>query len=346
MIMLRKLSEKKERQNAQGMVEFALILPILLLVILGIIEFGRLLFFYSSVTSASREAARYGSAVGEVNGVDRYRDCAGIRDAARRVGAFAGIVDGDITIQYDDGTNLIDAACPPGVTIDLADRIVITVSKNFTPLVPLVNIPPLPITSTTARTIIKEVGVRGTPVPTDPLPGVNTPTPTETPEFTNTPTDTPTATATDTATATATETGTPLPTATAPVIPPTATYTSIPPTPTNTPTPPCPSPIGLSIGSGSDSKKVTFEITNPSVGFSYTIERISIDWPNGELNKITFSSLSLTPNDQPPDFSVDPGWTGTFANPEAMIFIFQNPVSSPVNVQVKFQNCEVISGSE
>ena len=60
--MLRKLSEKKERQNAQGMVEFALILPILLLVILGIIEFGRLLFFYSSVTSASREAARYGSA--------------------------------------------------------------------------------------------------------------------------------------------------------------------------------------------------------------------------------------------------------------------------------------------
>ena len=60
----RSMINKKER--AQGIVEFALVLPLLLVLMLGIIEVGRLLFIYSSVNSASREAARYGSAAGEV----------------------------------------------------------------------------------------------------------------------------------------------------------------------------------------------------------------------------------------------------------------------------------------
>ncbi len=74
------------------MVEFALVLPILLLVILGVFAFGHLFFVYSSVVSASREAARYGAAVGlGTNGNLRYQDCEGIRAAATRVGAFAGV---------------------------------------------------------------------------------------------------------------------------------------------------------------------------------------------------------------------------------------------------------------
>lgn len=42
-------------------VEFALILPLLLLLILSLIDFGRLFFVQVSVTSASREGARYSS---------------------------------------------------------------------------------------------------------------------------------------------------------------------------------------------------------------------------------------------------------------------------------------------
>jgi hypothetical protein len=52
----------------QGIVEFALVRPLLLVLMLGVIEFGRLLFFYSSTFTASREAARYGSAAGNVGG--------------------------------------------------------------------------------------------------------------------------------------------------------------------------------------------------------------------------------------------------------------------------------------
>jgi Flp pilus assembly protein TadG len=156
-------------QKAQGMLEFALVIPVLLLLVFGIIEFGRLMFIYASVASSSREAVRYGSAVDQTSGVPRYIDCAGIRDAAKRIGDFAGVQDAGITIKYDDGAVDIAASCA-GVTdpsiIKLGDRIVVSVTANYTPMVLLANIAPFPITSTSARTIIKRVGVAGTPAPT------------------------------------------------------------------------------------------------------------------------------------------------------------------------------------
>ena len=59
---------EKPQESAQGMVEFALVLPMLILVLFGIIEVGRLLFIYNAVATSSREAARYGSAAGDVGG--------------------------------------------------------------------------------------------------------------------------------------------------------------------------------------------------------------------------------------------------------------------------------------
>ncbi|NTV75723.1 MAG: pilus assembly protein, partial [Holophaga sp.] len=51
-----------------------------LLLILGGFAFGHMFFVYSSVVSASREAARWGAAVGEApSALPRYQDCASIR---------------------------------------------------------------------------------------------------------------------------------------------------------------------------------------------------------------------------------------------------------------------------
>ncbi len=50
---------KKMKQKGQGMVEFALILPPLLMLILGIIEAARVFHAYLAVQHAAREAARY-----------------------------------------------------------------------------------------------------------------------------------------------------------------------------------------------------------------------------------------------------------------------------------------------
>lgn len=47
-------------QSGQSLVEFALILPILLLLIMGIIEFGFIMNSYLTIQNASREGARIG----------------------------------------------------------------------------------------------------------------------------------------------------------------------------------------------------------------------------------------------------------------------------------------------
>ena len=49
------------QKKAQSMVEFALILPILLLLIFGILEYGRLFFAWISIENAARVGARYAS---------------------------------------------------------------------------------------------------------------------------------------------------------------------------------------------------------------------------------------------------------------------------------------------
>lgn len=158
----------QRKSKAQGLVEFALVIPILLLLVFGIIEAGRLLFLYSAVLSSSREAARYGSAAGETSGSTRhYTDCDGIRSAAMRIGRFAGVSATDVSISYDHGPGSGSpfAICPLSSDDDvsLADRVIVQVVSSWRPLLPLVNFQPVPISAITRRTIIKEVAIEGTP---------------------------------------------------------------------------------------------------------------------------------------------------------------------------------------
>ena len=95
---------KRYRDGGQAIVEFALALPLILLLVFGIIEFGYLLFSFSSVNTASRDAARYGIAIGDgVVAGQRYYDCQGIVNAGLVVGGFAGMDASDFTIEYDNG---------------------------------------------------------------------------------------------------------------------------------------------------------------------------------------------------------------------------------------------------
>lgn len=52
------MKKKINNENGQSMVEFALIMPILLLIIVGIIEFGFMFSGFLALTNASREAVR------------------------------------------------------------------------------------------------------------------------------------------------------------------------------------------------------------------------------------------------------------------------------------------------
>lgn len=52
------IRRKMKKENGQAMVEFALVLPIFLLILCGIIDFGWLFFNQLSLNNACREAAR------------------------------------------------------------------------------------------------------------------------------------------------------------------------------------------------------------------------------------------------------------------------------------------------
>lgn len=158
------------KERGATVVEFALVMPLLLLLIFGIVEFGRFVAVSTALASASREAARYGSALGDNgSGTPRYVDCNGIRAAARVMHAtLLSLSDADIRISYDDGASPVPVPksepCPPHGTgpvtseISNLDRVVVEVRTTFQTIVPIVSrfLGPVTLTSRDARTIFKE----------------------------------------------------------------------------------------------------------------------------------------------------------------------------------------------
>lgn len=65
------------QEDGQVLVEYALVLPVLLLFLFGIIELGIIVFSYDTIANAAREGARYG--------VVHAGDAGGIEMAARRL---------------------------------------------------------------------------------------------------------------------------------------------------------------------------------------------------------------------------------------------------------------------
>jgi len=59
-------------EQGQDLVEFALLLPLLLLMLLGIIEFGIAVFDYNSIANLGREIARFGSVHPSTDALDEF----------------------------------------------------------------------------------------------------------------------------------------------------------------------------------------------------------------------------------------------------------------------------------
>ena len=229
------------------MVEFALVLPFLLLLLYGIIELARLAFIFSSASNASRAAARYGAASGEnAEGIPHYRDCDGIR---KIVNESAFISDFDkINITYDrgvnpDGTQIPITGIDPSPSKDSCpledgnvrngDRIIVQVSTSYEPIISVIPINPLEIVSSSARTFLVSIPILGSAVPTGFSAETSTPSrmPTERPR-TSTPVVTAILTSTSSPSGVTPVAGPPTNTR-----PPTVTFTpSRTPLPTYTPT--------------------------------------------------------------------------------------------------------------
>ena len=74
----------KKREEGQAMVEFALVLPVLLILLCGIIDFGWLYYNQITLNNAAREGARY--AVIHYDAATDWKDSAESRMMASMVG--------------------------------------------------------------------------------------------------------------------------------------------------------------------------------------------------------------------------------------------------------------------
>lgn len=55
-----KVPKKAQLKQGQALVEFALVIPVLILILMGVFDLGRGIYAYNVVASAAREGARYG----------------------------------------------------------------------------------------------------------------------------------------------------------------------------------------------------------------------------------------------------------------------------------------------
>lgn len=161
--------KRRKMPRGQSMVEFALAFPIFLLIIIGIMEFGRLFITYTSVYAAAREGARYGAAVDNL--------CDGnLELEAKRAGFLAGD-ELDVTATYelfDKELNLVStisaSACDPGnlPAFRAGDRVIVTASLNdfrfITGFIPGSN-NGIKLESSAKRTIIQRVYLSWTLAP-------------------------------------------------------------------------------------------------------------------------------------------------------------------------------------
>lgn len=168
---IKKFFEKKK--PAQAMVEFAIALPVLLMLLYGILEAGRFLFIYSSIVTASRQAVRYASATGEglTTTVARYDDCDGIRAAAERVDYLNAFTPANIHIYHDTGPGSGPTPYCANPTDNWAPstnnyRILVRIDGNFNPIVPKI-VPFIartvanghPVTAESARSLLYSVPI-------------------------------------------------------------------------------------------------------------------------------------------------------------------------------------------
>lgn len=150
-------------ERGATLVEFAILLPVFLLLIFGIVDWSRYMIGQNSINSVARESARYGSAVGDNgSGIPYFADCTGIRDAGYVAAHTIRVNRADIIVEFDDGSGASVGTCTDGTNfdpalIDSGDRVVVTVSAPFSFVTPLIGdlFGSTTLTSNIKRTIFK-----------------------------------------------------------------------------------------------------------------------------------------------------------------------------------------------
>lgn len=184
----------RRRATGQSLVELALVLPVLLLIVLVAIDFGRVFFGYVTLTNATRIGANYAAShptawgtPGDATQRDEYEELI-LRDTDV---ANCDLVGGTPPAPtFTDGS---DTDTPDSST-DVGDRVDVGLSCTFRPLTPIISavVGSNVVLSANAEFPIRAGSILGVPIPPAVTPGPTAvPTPTPGPGATPTPTPVP-----------------------------------------------------------------------------------------------------------------------------------------------------------
>ena len=125
---MKKMIKRLRCQKGVAAIEFAIVLPLLMIIIFGIVEFGLLLYDKQVITNASREGARAGVVVG----VSRVDD-AGILEVMDRyiednLVTFGSTPSLDITICPGPSCS---PSSPDREDMDFGDDLTVTVTYDY-----------------------------------------------------------------------------------------------------------------------------------------------------------------------------------------------------------------------
>jgi Flp pilus assembly protein TadG len=137
--------KSRKRTRGQAMAEFALVLPIFVLVIFGIIDMGRYVYDWNALNEASRTAARVGSVAlwpPACNGLTRE---ACVRVVAKNTLTAVPIALTDVSVQCQrksvSGGAYLGVSpnnCGGTVPWRVNDLMTVTITRRFTLLTPII----------------------------------------------------------------------------------------------------------------------------------------------------------------------------------------------------------------
>lgn len=104
----------RSRQNGAAAVEFAIVLPLLILIFTGMVEYGRLMWNYNALAKAARDAARFLAEESDITNTKRDEARGMVVDTAHAAGV-KGLVIGDVAASCDP-----NCTTPAKVTVDVS----------------------------------------------------------------------------------------------------------------------------------------------------------------------------------------------------------------------------------
>lgn len=106
--------KKIQRESGQALLEFALIFPLIFLIIILFIELGRIEYYYSALTNAVREGARYAIVTQFTSSTQRTQN---VQNKVVQYSVALPINPADVTIYCDRDTTDLDNPCHEYVTV-------------------------------------------------------------------------------------------------------------------------------------------------------------------------------------------------------------------------------------